>query len=167
MAAEILPAASVCRTLTVLRPKAATNGSVDQLRQLSVPATRYSTSAPVSVADTSSVGSVVTPSVLLTPLSFRSWISGADADVSTVKSNAADVADTFPARSTCRTITEFAPWAGVNAELHVSLPARRYSTLAPVSRPVKASVPLRVMRSVALVPLSSNSRGVMALTCES
>ena len=105
---------------------------------------------------TFSVPTLVILSVPLSPVSLVSETIGTATAVSSVNTSVVG-AETLPATSVWRTVTELRPCTGVNAVPHVVPPLVEYSTLAPVSTPASNSVPTRVIRSVALAPVSFSS----------
>ncbi len=147
------PAASVCRTATVFTPSTA----VKLPPHVAPPSTEYSTTAPASTPNRLKPPACVTRSVPLAPVSVASVTTGpAGAAVSSV--NVSPVTPlTFPAASVCRTATVFTPSTAVKLPPHVAPPSTEYSTAAPASIPVSASVPSWVTRSAPPGPVSANS----------
>ena len=113
----------------------------------------YSVTAPASIPVTFSVPTLVILSVVLSPVSLVNPTTGAVTAVSSVNTSVVG-ADTLPATSVCRTMTELRPFTGVSAVPHVVPPLVEYSTFAPASTPASDSVPTRVIRSDALAPVS-------------
>ena len=149
---DTLPATSVCRTPTLFAPEAATNAA----DHVTPPSIEYSAAAPASMPVTFSVPTFVILSELLRPVSLVNATVGADTDVSNVNTSVPRP-DTFPATSVWRTVTVLRPCAGAYDVVQVVPPLPEYSTFAPVSTPDSDSVPTRVIRSVALTPVSFNS----------
>ena len=117
---DTLPATSVWRTVTALRPCT----SVNAVTHVVPPFVEYSTFAPVSTPASDSVPTRVIRSLPLTPVSLASEQSGdTGTDVSNVKEKNA-VSETFPLGAMERMATVFKPSVGTKALLHnVSLPA--------------------------------------------
>jgi len=101
-AAEVLPAASVCRTCTVLLPSAPnTEAAIDAAvpaAQVVPPSRLYCQVAPDSSPPTFTWPLRVMPSVVLLPVSDASANTGAATVVSSVKDRIA-AAERFPATS--------------------------------------------------------------------
>src|SRR5205823_4946067 len=155
VAADTLPATSVWRTSTAFDPSAAAK----LLLQVAPASVEYSTSAPLSTPVRASVPLLVMPSAA--PVSWSSATPGAAAPVSRVKEKLV-AADTLPATSVWRTSTAFDPSAAAKLLLQVAPASVEYSTSAPLSTPVRASVPLLVMPSAAPVSWSSATPGAAA-----
>ncbi|WP_410721833.1 hypothetical protein [Burkholderia sp. SIMBA_051] len=146
---DVLPATSVCRTCTSFTPSTA----LKLVFQVWPPSVEYSIVAPVSTPVRFSAPTLVTWSVTLLPESVVRATPGAAAEVSSVKlSDVAD--DVLPATSICRTCTSFTPSTALKLVFQVWPPSVEYSTVAPVSTPVRFSVPALVMWSVELLPES-------------
>ena len=71
----------------------------------------------------------------------------------------------LPATSVCRTCTLLFPSAAVKMLPQVVPPSIEYSTVAPASMPVKVRLPVRLIRSVPLAPVSllRDTPGVAAI----
>src|SRR6185369_16589140 len=63
----------------------------------------------------------------------------------------------LPARSVCRTRTLLVPSTAVKLAVQVVPPSMEYSITAPASMPVRDRVPVLVIRSLLLVPVSLDS----------
>src|SRR3569623_943371 len=130
-----------------------------------VPLLLYSTTAPASVPPTVSVPDIVMPSLLLLPVSLTNATVGAATCVSSTKLSLV-LPDTLPATSVCRTYTVVLPSTGVLLLLQ-TVPLLLYSTTAPASVPPTVSVPVFVMPSLLLLPVSLTNATVGAATCVS
>src|SRR5712671_6468759 len=108
-------------------------------------------------------GSDVTVSVDEAPVSCARAMPGAfGVVVSSVKVSAADVGETLPATSVCRTTALFGPSPAIvklvpAPSLQVAPASRLYCQTASASNPLTSTTPEFVMPSVADVPLSACS----------
>ena len=167
---DTLPATSVWRTCTVSRPwpRFPTPGAVAvQVVPLSA---EYSTVAPVSAPVRVRPGLDVTPSVGF-PVSVVSATPGVAGRMLSSVNETLPGEDTLPATSVWRTSTVSGPWPRFptpGAVVVQAPPLAEYSTVAPVSVPVRVRLGSDVMRSPG-VPVSvvSATPGVAGATLSS
>ena len=121
-------------------------------------------SVPVNVPLTACDASLVMKSLFEPPVSSLSAVTvatEAGATVSSVKLSVA-AAPSLPAVSTWRTSTVLLPSTGVNDPVQVAPLLIEYWIVPPVSAGVTVNVPLLVISSLALLPVSSLSATVGA-----
>src|SRR6185369_14023531 len=145
----LLPATSVCRTWTLLLPSLAAK-LLFQVPPLSV---EYSTIAPVSMPDSEIVPVLVIWSLVLEPVSLVRATPGAATVVSRVKVRLPTL-PVLPATSVWRTWTLLFPWTAAKLLIQWEPPSVEYSTVAPASMPESERVPVLVIWSPVLEPVS-------------
>ena len=161
-----LPAISVATALMVVLASAGTSALLKLVLQLPPAAATVLLAVPqltTTLEPVSAVPDTVTPvafSAALTMLSVATaLITGLEETVSSVKDKALLAAPTLPAASVWRTVTDLAP-SPLRVKL-VPLPASQlppplvlYCHVAPFSSPTTLSVPILVMPSVPITPVS-------------